>query len=197
MGREEGTAPAEDRHEARSQGLAWHAQRGKGGRQLGPADLGTGLDGLHPEAAACAGTGGDGLPEQYHLGLGPAGRCKKNLTSHLLAPHVAGPHLPSGQPGTAGAASAFVKSRAPLGGVPDPHLHPVSSPVLAQAASPWELMHSSPPPRATARGSRHPDPWKGLGECLCSGGRPEHHSKARPAHVAEAGCRPDGFGQGF
>lgn len=73
-------------------------------------------------------------------------RSVKNLASHLLAPHVAGPHLPSGQPGTAGAASVFVKSLAPSGGVPKPYLHLVSSPVLAQAASPWEVMQGSPLP---------------------------------------------------
>lgn len=59
---------------------------------------------------------------------------------------MAGPHLPSGQPGTAGAASVSVKSLAPSGGVPEPRLRPVSSPVLAQAASPQELMHGSPLP---------------------------------------------------
>lgn len=56
-----------------------------------------------------------------------------------------------GQPNTAGATSAFVKSLAPSGGVPEPHLYPMGSPVLAQAASPWEVMHGSPhlvpPPR--------------------------------------------------
>lgn len=88
------------------------SEKGKGGSRQ-HAQWTSGLSafkgGVHREVAVCVRTEDDSLSEQYHLGLGLFGRpclqASKSLTFPLLAPYVARPHLPAGQPGISVAAS--------------------------------------------------------------------------------------------
>lgn len=140
---------------------------GEGGRRHGPAHLGTGLD----SAAVRVRTEEDGLSEQYRWGWGLLG----GIETAYLPP--SGPLCGWASPPCRPAwysSGIFAKSPVPSGSIPKARQGLVSSPVPAQAASPWELMNGNTPPCATTLSSRHSASWKGVGVDLCSGRLPEH-----------------------